>query len=142
MTSLLVLVEKGMQVDTIIDRIKSLEEEKRQILQSIKELQSENAKKNEIQDIVAASRKFIQTFLDRFDDMSLEKKKEGMKQIVAQIIVDREKDVARCFLRVVPLLKQHPFIKHISRNELVEKSQLSSSLDYVPPTRFELVFQA
>ena len=142
LTSLLVLVEKGVQVDTIIDRIKSLEEEKRQILQSIKELQSENAKKNEIQDIVVASRKFIHTFLDRFDDMSLEKKKEGMKQIVAQIIVDREKDVARCFLRVVPLLKQHPFIRNISRNELVEKSQLSSSLDYVPPTRFELVFQA
>ena len=141
-SSLLVLVEKGIQVDTIVDRIKNLEEEKKQIVQSLKELQSHKSSQNELLDVISESKNYVQNFVDHFEEMSLIKKKEGMKQIVKQIIVDREKRVARCALRVIPLVKQHPIFSLFSKDELVDNSQLSSSLDYVPPTRFELVFQA
>ena len=121
---------------------KNLEEEKKQIIQSLKELQNHKSNQNEILILISESKKYIQNFVNHFEEISLIKKKEGMKTIVKQIIVDREKNVARCALRVIPLVKQHPIFSLFSKDEPIEKSQLSSSLDCVPPTRFELVFQA
>ncbi len=102
------LVEEGIQVDTIVDRIKNLEEEKKQIMQSLKELQTHKSNQNKLLDIVSELRNYVQNFVNHFEEMNLMKKKEGMKQLVKQIIVDREKKIVSCALRAIPLVKQHP----------------------------------
>ena len=157
---LLSIVEKGVKVDTIVDRVKSLESEKSEASRALKELRTQKDSRGDLLDAVTESRNFVNKFVDRFNELSLAEKKEGMRKLVKQVIVDREKKVARCFIRTIPPFKQHPLLEVLDRgnqapssplfrrqpvkqrDEHVEIPQLSSSLVSVPPTRFELVFQA
>ena len=77
-----------------------------------------------------------------------------------QIIVDREKRIARCVINplgqaiqnsIFEKLRGGQFIAGrqfgqqkilITENQPIDAQQLKSSLVVVPPTRFELVFQA
>lgn len=157
---LLSVVEKGVNVDTVVDRIKSLEVEKAETSRALKELRTQKASKGELLGAVAESTNFVNNFVEEFNELSLAEKKEGMRKLVRQVVVDRERKVARCYIRTIPPFKEHPLLDvldtgnklpsgplHIwkqekQRDEHVEISQLSSSLVSVPPTRFELVFQA
>lgn len=152
-SSLLVLVEKGVSVDTIADRIRSLEDEKAGLKQEVATLQRQNESKESLPDIAEESRMFVEKFVTSFDQLTLAEKKEGMKKLVKEVIVDRDKHVAHCHIRTIPPFKHHPILEFLQgstlpavhkkqRDEPVENKQLSSSLVDVPPTRFELVLQA
>ena len=159
-SSLLAIVEKGIKVDTVVERIKSLEGEKAEAARALKELRMQKANKNELLNVVAESKSFVDNFVEEFNELGLAEKKEGMRKLVRKVIVDRERKVARCYIRTIPPFKQHPLLDVLDkdtqvpasplqfrkpqkqRDELVETSQLSSSLVSVPPTRFELVYRA
>ena len=152
-SALLSLVEKGVNVDTIANRIRTLEDERTSLKRELKELQNQNIGKEDFLDLAQESMRFVQDFVHSFNDLSLAEKKAGIKKLVKQIIIDREKRVARCYIRTIPPFKHHPLLDvlreptHLpphkkQRDELVENQQLSSSLVVVPPTRFELVYRA
>jgi len=56
MSSLLALVEKGIKVDTIVDRIKMLEDEKSRLNKSLREMQTQNYGINSFVNIVKESK--------------------------------------------------------------------------------------
>jgi site-specific DNA recombinase len=152
-SALLSLVEKGVNVDTIANRIKALEDEKDSLKREIKELRNQNVGKEEFLDLANESMRFVEDYVSSFDDLTLAEKKAGMKKLVKQIIVDREKRVAHCHIRTIPPFKQHPLLEALQepsnlfshkkrRDDPVVEQQLRSSLVGVPPTRFELVYRA
>jgi site-specific DNA recombinase len=155
MSSLLALVEKGVKVDTIVNRIKILEDEKSRLNKSLREMQNQNYGINSFNNIVKESKEFLENFVDEFQRLSLPEQKEGMKKIVEKIIVDRENRIARCFINPLLGAKQNILFDEKYRNpqlnirqsfvlgnQPIDVKQLNSSLVDVPPTRFELVFQA
>jgi hypothetical protein len=152
-SALLSLVEKGVNVDTIANRIRTLEDEKTSFKREIKELQNQHVGKEDFLDLAHESMKFVEDYVQSFDDLTLAEKKAGMKKLVKKIIVDREKRVAHCYIRTIPSFRHHPLLDALQepsdllshkkrRDDLVEKQQLRSSLVGVPPTRFELVYRA
>jgi hypothetical protein len=160
MSSLLILVEKGVKVDTIIGRIKMLEDEKSRLNKSLREMQSQNYGINSFVNIVKESKEFLENFIEEFNILTLQERKERMKKLVKQIIVDREKRIARCIINPLGQAKQNSIFEKlrcgqfiagrqfgqqkilVSENQPIDAQQLRSSLVAVPPTRFELVFQA
>jgi hypothetical protein len=116
--------------------------------------------KNDLLNVAAESKSFVDNSIQEFNQLGLAEKKEGMRKLVRQVIVDRERKVARCYIRTIPPFKQHPLFDTLDKHnqlpltplqyrnaqkrkdELVETTQLSSSRVSVPPTGFEPVFQA
>jgi hypothetical protein len=152
-SALLSLIEKGVNVDTIANRIRTLEDEKTSLKRKIKELQNQVVGKEDFLDLAHESMKFVEDYVHSFDDLTLAEKRAGMKKVVKQIIVDREIGVAHCYIRTIPPFKHHPPLDALQepsdllshkkrRDDLVENKQLRSSLVGVPPTRFELVYRA
>jgi hypothetical protein len=155
MSSLLALVEKGIKVDTIVDRIKMLEDEKSRLNKSLREMQTQNYGINSFVNIVKESKEFLENFIEDFNFLSLQERKEGMKKLVKQIIVDREKRIARCVINPLGQAKQNSIFeklrggqfiagrqfgqqkKLVSENQPIDAQQLRSSLVAVPPTGFD-----
>jgi hypothetical protein len=117
-SSLLALVEKGVSVDTIAERIRSLEDEKAGLRQEIAKLQCQNESKESLPDIAEESRMFVEKFVTSFDQLTLAEKKEGMKKLMKDVIVDRDKRVAHCHIRTIPPFKHHPILEFLRGSPL------------------------
>ena len=77
---------------------------------------------------------FISRFEQHFDHAPMSERKSMVRQLVDRIVIDRTRRVAMCYLLKIP-----KGAGKIVEN-LLEKER--THITSVPPTRFELVFQA
>jgi hypothetical protein len=78
--------------------------------------------------------KFFSEFEQRFATAAPSEKKVILHQLVDKIVIDRDSKKAICYLRRLPKFESTVL------DELIERA--CTPLLIVPPTRFELVFQA
>jgi site-specific DNA recombinase len=130
------LVEMAGMVDDVPEVAKKLENLKaeRQKLEEKKSARStSNLRVNDIQAWIDRVARFLTDFEQTFEAATLSEKKALIQKIVPRIDIDRERNVARCYMRKFPggLASERPLAG------LLQTPVLS-----VPPTRFELVYRA
>ena len=130
--NLLCLAEKGLGTESIGGRIEELERTKVGFERERADLlinKSANATqdKAEVKRLVRA---FLETFEDRFKAADIYQKKELIRMLVEQIVVDKEQGVVRCYIKQVP---------PIGGTEGLSKHQIH--VQSVAPTGIEPVFE-
>ena len=78
---------------------------------------------------------FFRNFEKRFYSFTAAEQKVVLRKLIERIVIDRENIIARTFIWRLPMGESTQIDQMIER----ERSVFISS---VPPTRFELVFQA
>lgn len=84
--ALVSLAEAGVDLQSVAGRIKSLQEQKREITDALNNLQAETSRREEVFEFAQLARDFV----EGFGRLSLADQKVGMKMLVKQVIVDRE----------------------------------------------------
>ncbi len=100
--NLLVLAEKGINLDNLAKRISELEIEQKRL--RAEQSQAERHKEDEIDlgAISTAVLRFFEEFSQNFERLPLIDRKAILRRIVERILVDKKKKVVRCFLKRLP----------------------------------------
>lgn len=98
------LVERGVGIDTIIERFRELEEEKEQLKKLHNEAVSKSFDSMNSQDLAGMVAGFIQNFAENFEKAPIEERKLLMKQVISEIIVDRDAETVIFHVRKIPAI--------------------------------------
>jgi YesN/AraC family two-component response regulator len=107
--NLLSLAEKGVNLESVIKRIKDLETQQDELKNQLETIKQKNGSftltpidRKRVVQIVCS---FLENFEKNFDRVSAPEKKELIRQVVEKILVDRKERKARCFIRRFPGLE-------------------------------------
>ena len=131
---LLGLAESGVDIEEVKKRLLSLKNEKDRLAGQRNRVAAFQASRKMRDDWAGRIAKFFSDFDRRFQEADPSERKMLMSKILKKIIIDREQNVAQCFMRKLPKGEV------IKVDELLEKEQ--THLNVVSPTRFELVLEA
>lgn len=93
--------ERGECPQAIVERIKELENEKKAVTAQLEKSRITRPTLN-VADIMNKRAEFLYDFKNHFSGAPIERRKEIIKRIIPKIIIDREENVARFFVRLVP----------------------------------------
>jgi DNA invertase Pin-like site-specific DNA recombinase len=134
-TALLALAESGINLSEITSRLRKLEETKRDLEDRQKQLLTLQTEKKEMLRWADRVADFFQNFEDRFFNISAAEQKVILRKLIERIVIDRENLIANVFLWRLPKGEEKQIDQIIDQERRV-------FLQGVPPTRFDLVFQA
>ena len=97
--------EELEQLDSVAERIRVLETEKKK-LQSKLEILTTSASKTDAQNITASALDFISNFEVKFEKASLAGKKEIIQKIIEKIVVDKKEKSVDFIVRRIPLVNE------------------------------------
>ena len=131
--NLITLVEKGMQLDSVTDRIKALEEEKQKLKDDLSQLDANQLSSISPAAVAREVLAFFARFEENFDKVPILEKKDLIRRIVEKILVDPVNRKVECYLRQMPNIP------------VVEEFNSSAGKPFwvppVAPTGIEPVFQ-
>ncbi len=94
---------KGTVSESILDRLQELESEKKIHQQALSRLQSvEDEKHLNVGTVSTTIRQFFQNFQEEFARLPIVGKKQLIRKIVPEIIIDRDREVAEVHIRKLP----------------------------------------
>jgi predicted nuclease with TOPRIM domain len=125
------LAEKGVNIGEIAERIKTLQLERSNLEIRIERLNSIKPTRGRFEQSIDETVKFFERFEHHFECASISERKNLMRQVIDRIVIDRKRRVAQCYLLAIP-----------RSNSLSSPKISTTHISGVPPTRFELVFQA
>ena len=123
MKHLLDAVENGIGVETILPRIKELEQEKERLNQEFENKKRVVVCKREAKTAAEEVAKFFLNFQGTFAHASVLEKKLLIRQVVLRMVVDRGKDVIQCVMTKLPKL-QHSLIDSFRDRVLANQSNV------------------
>lgn len=104
--NLLVSIEKGLDMETVLPRLKELEKEKKQVELEFEKLGRIAGEKIEIAKAAQAASKFISDFDKHFNRAPIQEKKALLKQIVLGVRVEPERRIATCAITKIPMVSR------------------------------------
>lgn len=104
--NLLIVAEKGLYTESIINRMKELEKQNQDLRIKYEAIKGQN-KQNGLrgldkQTVVQMVCKFIDNFTENFANVSTIERKEMIRQVVDTIIIDKKEGKAHCFFKHLP----------------------------------------
>jgi site-specific DNA recombinase len=134
-TALLALAESGVQLSEITSRLRELEETKKNLEEKQKHLHTLQAGKKDILRWAERVVDFFRNFEKMFTAITAAEQKVILRKLIERIVIDRDTLTAKTYIWRLP------------KGEVAGIDQLIDTerrvfLSGVPPTRFELVFQA
>ena len=123
--NLTIALQKGVAHDSIYGRIKELEDEKRILTSRLASLPKNEAAGIDPAMISREVADFALNFEKRIDLVSPEEKKGLIKQIISHIIVDRDNNVVRFFVRKMPVT--NPQLQQLLQNKKVLATEVAST---------------
>ena len=100
-TNLTTAIENGAALGTVLERLQTLQ--KRDELQSeLMRLESLQKPRVEASEVSKAMAEFVLNFDRKFADVPMEEKKDLMKKCNSRIVVNKDRKVARIYVRRVP----------------------------------------
>ena len=133
--SLLTLAESGIKLTEVTSRLRILEETKRDLEEKKQQFLNIKAGKKDMLRWAERVKEYFSNFKDRFQLIPVAEQKVILRKLIERIIIDRENRVAKVYLWQLPKGE----VKQI--DQLIDQER-RVFLQGVPPTRFELVFQA
>ena len=130
----ILIAEKGIRLEEIAERLRKWGSEREDMELKKKRLQSSKFDKEEIHASVGRVSEFFRMFENRFKQAPACERKALVHRLVDRIEVARGERFARCYLPKLPKGEAKVV------DEMLEKERTHPMI--VPPTRFELVFQA
>lgn len=106
MQNLLVLVEKGIDLDTVLYRIKQLEREKVVLEAGRARAAGVAASQIDVKDASKSIAQFLLDFENKFDQAPIQERKELIRQVVLGVTVNPVKRIARCAITKIPMVNQ------------------------------------
>jgi site-specific DNA recombinase len=105
--NLIRLAEDGaVQVEVIRGRLNELEEERARLEKHLARTESSPVRLD-IDEIKQEVAKFVLNFEERIETAPIEEKKELVQRCISRIIVDRERKVARFYVKRIPAVSPH-----------------------------------
>ena len=133
-SSLITLAEKGIKLDEIANRITGLQDQKASFELKLKQKTLLDPTRKEVDATTQKAAEFVRDFQTKFEKAPISERKSMIRQFVDQIVIDRERRIAKCSILKIPKVAGK-IVEELLENE---RTHLSS----VPPTGFEPVFQA
>ena len=115
--NLLKAVEAGIQMDTIIPRMRDLESEKARHLSELERLRTfDLVQHTDVEEISSQASKMLLQFESSFESLPTLQKKHIIRKFVHRIVVDREGGKVRGYIRRIPRL-EHPLVDALYASE-------------------------
>ncbi len=95
-------IERGKAVDTLLDCLERVEAEKRDLRRSLTQVDSTAEQQAEIMNYGKQVADFILNFEANFERAPIEERKLLMQKVISEIVVDRDQNVVRFYVRRVP----------------------------------------
>lgn len=106
MQNLLSLVEKGIGLETVLERIKTLERERIKIDNEKLKAEQLSLKHIDVKNVSRLAAKFLLDFEKRFDKVPIQEKKEMIRQVVLGVRVNPETRVVTCAITKIPMVNR------------------------------------
>ncbi|MEO8168056.1 MAG: hypothetical protein ABI623_07410 [bacterium] len=110
--------------ETLLHELQSVEKEKRDLEYQLLVQRSQGRERDSNHELARLAQQFLRDIDSGFEDFTIEEKREMIRKCVAQLIVDRESNTVKCYVRKIPLLT--PSIQSIYAD--VEKSKKATLL--------------
>lgn len=110
-------IAHGIQVDTVVEKVKGLEKERDRLKREIDKARSFVPTTGDIRDLARRALAEIHNFEKVFDSAPHFMKKHLIRQFVLQIVVDRERNRAVCHIMKIPMVN-HPLMSALMPSEL------------------------
>jgi len=109
-------IAQGVNVDTVLDKIRSLEKDRDNLIAEKKRMEDFLPKKDDIKDLSKKIVREIHNFEKVFDSASSFIKKQWIRQFVLGILIDREGNRAICDIMKIPMVN-HPLMTTLVPSE-------------------------
>ncbi|MBI3787751.1 MAG: recombinase family protein [Ignavibacteriales bacterium] len=106
MQNLIRLVENGAELDTVLARIKQLEQEKSWLERERGKLETNAMASVDIKNVSASIAQFLLNFEKHFHNAPLQERKEMIRQIVLGVSVNPQKRIAKCTITKIPMVNR------------------------------------
>jgi site-specific DNA recombinase len=127
MDRLMTLVENGVDLSTVIDRVREVEREGKQLAQKIKEVEEANLSQEDIIDGKAQVQHLMDNFEKILTSAPIHVQKELLRKFIEVIQVDRQSNTILIYLKKVPSVKEGLNTIPIRSDFQGENSKTSSS---------------
>ena len=97
-------IERGGGSDTMLTRLRELEQEQKSLELKLEGLKLESIQAMGVPEVAKLVKEFLGNFEEMFERAPLEDRKVLMKKLIQEIIVDREENVVRFYVRRIPPL--------------------------------------
>jgi DNA invertase Pin-like site-specific DNA recombinase len=115
--NLLKAIEAGVQMETIVPRLRELEREKARLTHELERLRTLKVTQNtDVEEVSSQVSKTILEFETSFDSLPTLQKKHIIRKFVHRIIVDRDEGRVRAYIRKIPKL-EHPVVDALYASE-------------------------
>ncbi len=115
--NLLQAVESGIQMETIVPRLRELEKEKQRTVDELERIRNPKLlDESGIREISSQVSKTLLEFENSFDTLPILQKKHLIRRFVHRIIVDRNAGKVRGYIRRIPKL-EHPVVDALYASE-------------------------
>lgn len=115
--NLLKAVEAGIQMDTVIPRLRDLEREKGQLMKELERSRTlKVTQSTDVDDISSQVSKTLLEFESSFETLPMLQKKHIIRKFVHRIVVDRHQGKVRAYIRKIPKL-EHPMVDALYASE-------------------------
>ena len=100
-------IAQGIKVETVLDRVKLLEEERERLLREKEKLEKVVIRKDDVKELAKSITREVYNFEHAFESAPAFEKKQWIRQFVLGIHVDRDKNRALCYIMKIPMVS-HP----------------------------------
>ncbi|MEX2117168.1 MAG: recombinase family protein [Bacteroidota bacterium] len=95
-------IEEGVGLDSVLERMREVEKERLEIQKRIQSLKDEQETEIVVENVASQVRDFINNFEEVFEKAPIEERKTLIKKVISEIIVDRESNTIRFYIRKLP----------------------------------------
>jgi hypothetical protein len=108
-------IERGVGIDSILDRMKEIEKERLELQEKLRALKTDADNQINVVDVSREVVDFITNFESIFQQAPIEERKMLVKLCISRIVVERERGVVQFFVRKIPAIS--PKIEELYENK-------------------------
>lgn len=102
--NIMIAIESGGEIDTLVGRLKELKQRINQLENSLFELEAQEINRIDPEIIRSGIKEFIENFEATFEKVPMDERKLLVKKCIKQIVVDTDNKVIRFYIRKLPLV--------------------------------------
>jgi hypothetical protein len=128
-------LECGRGLESVVDRLKELESEQGSLREQL-HATSATERLYDIKWIASEVKRFVDHFEVNFQKAPMEEKKLLVKKMISEVVVDRETNTVRFYLRRLPAIT--PLLEEVYKNKTLPTKEIVSSASSGGPNFSEL----
>jgi hypothetical protein len=117
-------LERGVCSESVCDRLKEVESEQVSLREELQTTEA-SGERFDVSKIALEVKKFVDNFEKNFPKAPIEERKLLVKKMISEVVVDRETNTVRFYLRRLPAIT--PLLEEVYKNKTLPTKEIVSS---------------